>query len=217
MSKTKKSSKAERIEMKKQQILAARKKQDTVVISSIVLLGVLIIFAVFFLDFGGNKKADSRPPATTVGASQSVSQPAGDDNSGANSTAVAYAPKLDKAGNRISLPVAAFADSEAKYYEYPSDDGINIRYFVLKSSDGIIRAAFDACDVCWQAGLGYEQSGDKMVCRNCGRQFASARINEVQGGCNPAPLKREIVGDNLVIDINDILAGRQYFNLGGRG
>jgi uncharacterized membrane protein len=217
MSKTNNSSKAERIEKKKQQILAARKKQDTVVISSIVFIGVLILLGIFFLDFGGNKKADSRPPATTVGASQSVSQQAGDDNPAADSTAVAYAPRLDKAANRISFPVAAFDDGEAKYYEYPTDDGINIRYFVLKSSDGIVRAAFDACDVCWRAGLGYVQSGDKMVCRNCGRQFASARINEVQGGCNPAPLKREIVGDNLIIDIDDIIAGRQYFDLGGRG
>jgi uncharacterized membrane protein len=35
----------------------------------------------------------------------------------------------------------------------------------------------------------------------------------VQGGCNPAPLKRAIENDNLVIDVNDILEGKQYFDL----
>jgi uncharacterized membrane protein len=36
----------------------------------------------------------------------------------------------------------------------------------------------------------------------------------VQGGCNPAPLKRTIENGNLVIRINDILDGKQYFNFG---
>jgi hypothetical protein len=41
-----------------------------------------------------------------------------------------------------------------------TDGALTIRYFILKSSDGIIRAAFDACDVCWPAGKGYFQDGD---------------------------------------------------------
>jgi len=76
----------------------------------------------------------------------------------------------------------------------------------------VIRAAFDACDVCWREGKGYYQQGDFMVCRNCGRQFASVKVNEVKGGCNPAPLERAIVGDKLVIKAADIVKGSQYFN-----
>jgi uncharacterized membrane protein len=51
-----------------------------------------------------------------------------------------------------------------------------------------------------------------MVCRNCGRRFASVLVNEVKGGCNPAPLYRTISGDQLVIQVKDILEGKQYFN-----
>jgi hypothetical protein len=90
------------------------------------------------------------------------------------------------------------------------------KYFVLKSSDGIIRAAFDACDVCWPAGKGYYQEGDYMVCRNCGRKFASVLVNEVKGGCNPAPLNRRVENGKVVIDVKDILDGRQYFNFSGK-
>jgi uncharacterized membrane protein len=96
------------------------------------------------------------------------------------------------------------------------DGKLTIRYFVLKSSDGIIRAAFDACDVCWPAGKGYYQEGDNMVCRNCGRRFASVQVNEVKGGCNPAPLNRTLENGNLVIKIKDIQEGRQYFNFEGK-
>ena len=85
-----------------------------------------------------------------------------------------------------------------------------------RSSDGIIRAAFDACDVCWPAGKGYYQEGDYMVCRNCGRRFASVLVNEVKGGCNPAPLNRGVTGDKLLINVNDIVEGKQYFDFSGK-
>jgi len=82
----------------------------------------------------------------------------------------------------------------------------------LKSADGVVRAAFDACDVCWRSGKGYTQDGDEMVCKNCGRRFASNRINDVQGGCNPAPLNRSVEGDHLIIQAEDIVRGRAYFD-----
>jgi uncharacterized membrane protein len=55
-----------------------------------------------------------------------------------------------------------------------------------------------------------------MVCDNCGRRFASVLVNEVQGGCNPAPLRRAVRGDRLVIAVPDLLAGRRYFDFGSR-
>ncbi len=110
----------------------------------------------------------------------------------------------------VRYPVSQFNDGKARYFSHQAN-GMTIRYFVLQSSDGIIRAAFDACDVCWQAGKGYFQDGDEMVCRNCGRRFASARVNEVKGGCNPAPLNRRVEKDQLVIQVNDILEGQTFF------
>jgi uncharacterized membrane protein len=111
----------------------------------------------------------------------------------------------------VTLPVALFKDGKARHYEYRSGDK-KIRYFVLKSSDGVIRAAFDACDVCWPAGKGYFQEGDNMVCRNCGKKFASVLVNEVKGGCNPAPLDRRVEGGKVIIPIRAIEAGGGYFN-----
>ena len=111
----------------------------------------------------------------------------------------------------VSYPTNLFDDGKARHFNYKYQD-ITIRYFILKSSDGIIRAAFDACDVCWPAGKGYYQEGDYMVCRNCGRRFASVLVNEVKGGCNPAPLKRGISENRLAIHIKDIIEGQQYFD-----
>ncbi len=108
-----------------------------------------------------------------------------------------------------------FADGKARHFTHKTDDGVVIRYFILKSSDGVIRAAFDACDVCWQENKGYSQKGDFMVCNNCGKRFPSTRVNEVHGGCNPAPLKRKIENGNVLIQVADLLEGKKYFDLRG--
>lgn len=118
---------------------------------------------------------------------------------------------LKSTTTHISYPVSMFADGTARHFDFKAD-GLAIRYFILKSSDGIIRAAFDACDVCWPAGKGYYQDGDEMICRNCGRRFASVLVNEVQGGCNPAPLNRSLKDDQVILKVEDILNGKSYFN-----
>ena len=118
--------------------------------------------------------------------------------------------------DEVILPVTLFDDGKARHFQLQTEDGILIKYFILKRSDGVIRTAFDACDVCWPRGKGYYQQGDFMVCRNCGRSFASVKVNEVKGGCNPAPLKRRVEGENLVILAKDIIEGRQYFDFSKR-
>jgi len=40
--------------------------------------------------------------------------------------------------------------------------------------------------------------------------------SEVKGGCNPAPLNRKMVDGKVVIQIDDILKGGQYFDFSRR-
>ena len=118
----------------------------------------------------------------------------------------------------FSYPVSDFEDGKAKYFTYRTPRGLTIRYFIMKSTDGVIRAALDACDTCWSSGKGYRQESDTMACNNCGLKFPSNRINEVKGGCNPAPLTRKIVGDQVIIKARDIVReGSFYFDYDRRG
>ncbi len=123
-------------------------------------------------------------------------------------TTVLAGMQLDK--DQVSIPLNEVSDGQAHYYSVDVD-GMPIKFFVLKSRDGIIRVAFDACDVCYRSRKGYSQDGDFMICNNCGMRFHSTRINVVQGGCNPSPLKRTTEGDNLIIKIDDIRSGKKYF------
>jgi uncharacterized membrane protein len=131
-------------------------------------------------------------------------------------TSLPVATGVAATGDVVAIPVATFDDGKARYFEHRHGD-LTIRYFAVKSADGVIRAAFDACDVCWRAGKGYTQDGDYMVCRNCGMRFHSNRVNEVKGGCNPAPLERRVENGRLLIRVSDITAGKGYFDFGRKG
>ncbi len=110
----------------------------------------------------------------------------------------------------IRIPLSELS-STAKFYDYTLADNRKMRFFALKSSDGVYRAALDACDTCYHAKKGYHQEGDDMVCNNCGLHFHSAQVNEVHGGCNPVGLPRAIEGDALIIKASDLVARQQYF------
>ena len=146
---------------------------------------------------------------------QSAATPSASSPPSVSTAAVPAAGSAVAAPELVSYPVSLFEDGKAKHFDFQDGDN-NIRYFVIKSADGVVRAAFDACDVCWPAGKGYYQEGDAMVCRNCGRKFASNLVNEVQGGCNPAPLKRRVENGMLVIHPDDIRNGASYFNFKGK-
>jgi hypothetical protein len=119
-------------------------------------------------------------------------------------------PEVVAQGGVVRLPLSEFEDGRARFYAFVGG-GRPIEFFVLKSTDGVVRAALNACDVCFEARRGYHQEGPVMVCNNCGRRFPSTRINVVQGGCNPAPLRSTIDGSSLVIDVQDLVAGQRYF------
>ena len=113
-------------------------------------------------------------------------------------------------GGDVKIALADVNDGKAHFYSYDAN-GVQVKYFVMKSADGVYRAAFDACDVCYPNKKGYHQEGDQMVCNNCGRRFDSAKINVLEGGCNPSPLDRAEKGKQLVIATSDLQAGVQYF------
>ena len=111
---------------------------------------------------------------------------------------------------KLRFASADFADGKARFYRFDGSSG-SIDFFVVRSQDGVIRAAFDTCDVCYRERKGYRQEGNDMVCNNCDQHFRTDLVNVVKGGCNPAPLEREQIGESLVIAVSDIERGIGYF------
>lgn len=186
----------------------------------VLIVGVAVVLSLI----GGTVFVLMRP---STAASESPSQSAGDSSqdsadlaqfrTGSQGLLVKAAtighdpyPLVVAEDGAVRLPVSTFDDYKAHHYTY-MHEGRPIEFFVLKSKDGVVRAAFNACDVCFPAKKGYTQDGDEMVCNNCGRRFPADQINEVRGGCNPSPLDRTVDGDTLVIQVADIVKGLGYF------
>ena len=152
----------------------------------------------------------SRRPAVVRGAVVPVAdRPTFGGLAATANSRIVHEPVSAEAG-RIVFEAQSFSDGVARFYSADLD-GKTVKFFVLRSSDGVIRSAFDACDVCYPSRRGYRQEGDMMICNNCGQRFASVRINVDQGGCNPAPLVRTADGSAIIITLADLSHGRRFF------
>ena len=113
--------------------------------------------------------------------------------------------------SEIKIPLSDVG-AQAKFYDF-SIENKPVRFFAVEGNDGIIRTAFDACDVCG-GRKGYRQEGNDMVCNNCGRHFAIDSLgtkNLAGGGCWPTYLPHETNGEYIIIDENDLSNMRGVF------
>ncbi len=121
-------------------------------------------------------------------------------------------PVLKAAQGQILIPVAEVSDGMAHFFTYQGG-GTDVNFFVVKSTDGQIRAAIDSCVQCYRSLMGYRQLGEFMVCNKCNKQFHTSQINEIRGGCNPVPLDRTLAGANLAIPEAELIQGAAYFRI----
>ena len=118
--------------------------------------------------------------------------------------------KIKPEGDEIKIAINKVNDGRPHYYKIDLSEK-EIKFFVLMSDDGIVRVAFDACDVCYPEARGYRQEGDFMICNNCGQSFHESRINIIKGGCNPAPVDRIFDKQFVYVSIDSLEQGTVYF------
>lgn len=119
--------------------------------------------------------------------------------------------KLKPANGMVTVPVASVSDGKAHYFKIV-EGGKEIRFFIVKGSDGRLHTAFDACDVCFREKKGYEQQGEQMICTNCNQRFAVNRIGAASsGGCNPSYLPAKADATTVRVSLADLKAGARFF------
>jgi len=127
--------------------------------------------------------------------------------SGANTTTYAL---VSAENGEVRIPVSALEGGKAGYYVYGGGEKA-IKFFLVRASDGSVRAALDACQACYHAKLGYRQDGDTLVCNNCGMGFRSTDVGTVTGGCSPIPVQKRMDGQILVLKVKELEDGAKYF------
>jgi hypothetical protein len=196
MSQKKHETKTEAREGKREQFASAPEKRSGLTTPILIIIGLVLAGLVGYVVLSNRNE-----PALVTEASANRQAQASTGSAGGAVSA--------DANGEISIPLSELSP-RARFYEYRAGT-TTVRFFAIKSSDGVYRAALDACDVCFAAKKGYAQSGDDMVCQKCGNHFPSSEINEVEGGCNPVGLERKVENDRLIIKAKDLEARTSYF------
>lgn len=111
----------------------------------------------------------------------------------------------------VRLNASQFDDGQAHFFRYRTASGKEIRFFVIKSPDGELRAALDACEACYREHKGFREERQNIVCNSCDREFARPSIGVARGGCHPIPLERTVESKQLVIAPAALEIGASYF------
>ncbi|HXJ44053.1 MAG TPA: DUF2318 domain-containing protein, partial [Bryobacteraceae bacterium] len=125
-------------------------------------------------------------------------------------TALSAATPTAFSSGAVRIPVASVNDG--KLHRFSIDDqGVHVRFIVIRRADNSLAVAFDACAICGTQG--YYQKGVEVVCRNCASNIVISTIGTA-GGCNPVPLKSHVDGATLVIDEGAFDPGVRVFRKG---
>lgn len=88
----------------------------------------------------------------------------------------------------VSVPLSALEDGKLHRYGFASSNR-TVRFLALKTADGKVRTALDACEIC--GAFGYLQEGPHLICLNCVAEINPLTVGQA-GGCNPVPLEAEL-------------------------
>ncbi len=174
-----------RAERRKRELLLRRKKRmQKLMAMSVMLIAIISIVIVISMSNNPNDYDKSSEPAQS---SDVISE------------------------TEVGIPLSDISDN-AKFYSYDAN-GVKVKYFVVKGSDGDVHVAFDACDVCYREKKGYSQNGEVMRCINCGRQYPinSCGTENTAGGCWPSYLPRRIEGEYVIIEKSDLAQKKWMF------
>ncbi len=180
--------KKKRIEQEKREAARLQKKNKTVTTSILLVviigIGIAGVFIVMNLSGGGHE------------GYQPINE----------------TPNTNTGTSSVAIPVNGITNS-AQFHTYNSN-GVTVRYFLARGSDGQVHIAADACDVCYDNKRGYKQTGDVMTCNNCGQEFSinSIGTDNIAGGCWPSYIPMSINSGDVIIQNSALDAKSYMFN-----
>ena len=162
---------------------------------SIIVFCALIIGAYYMAQ--GNKVTDKPSGASIINNSDKPSQNKFNGEEGES---------VNLVGDEVQIAESEFEGSTANFYNTVLSSGETVYYFVVRDSDGIFRAAANACQVCFDERKGFHQEGDYMVCDTCRSKYPLSKIATEKGGCNPGPINPnlEVIDGNVIIKEADL-------------
>lgn len=108
----------------------------------------------------------------------------------------------------IIVSLSDLEDGHLHRYSYKASDGIDMRFFLIKKSEGAYGVVLDACEICGPSG--YFERGNDVVCKLCDVVMNRGTIG-FKGGCNPIPIPYIVHDEKIKIDTKDLDAQSSVF------
>lgn len=108
----------------------------------------------------------------------------------------------------IIIPLSELEDMRLHRYQYTAADGVQMRFFLIKKSQGSYGVVLDACEICGPSG--YYERGDDVICKLCDVVMNRGTIG-FKGGCNPIPIPYIVHDEKIKINTQDLDANSFVF------
>ena len=164
-----------------------KKKKKTQMMYIVVIACIIMASVTFFILFNNR----------VIGTNnKDIGETIGDQNDG-----YVYVDQLD------------ISNGQLHYYEYTAENNKNVRYFLVKASDGSIRGAVDLCVKLHPDKSGWMIYQDYyVVCKDERCSYPIAGIGTSQPGCcKPIALSVEVVEENVRISTEELEIASKYF------
>lgn len=198
------------------------RRANKIIIGALVLAALAVVIIVIVKGPGrktSEKQAassqtyvnNSEPASSTPAVAPQPTTPSSPSTPAA--TASPPHATLALSGGAVSIDAQPLADGQARFYTVQLPQGNAVNFFVVKDGAGVIRAAADACQVCYQQKKGFHQEGTEIVCNNCGNRYPVEKIATEKGGCNPGPINPalQVAGASITISQAELDQVAQLF------
>ena len=136
------------------------------------------------------------------------------------------AQALTPSGGLVTIPLAGVGDGALHRYSI-NDQGLEIRFFVIRLGVGKFATAFDACHACYSYGHYYLKEG-QLICSQCDAPAPLSKLHPSLGeegvdpensgsmegnGCYPIYLPSRIRNGAIEVTLADLRSQRKYFDI----
>ncbi|MEM1203425.1 MAG: Fe-S-containing protein [Acidobacteriota bacterium] len=111
----------------------------------------------------------------------------------------------------VRIPIGDLGPLEVRFYRFLNYGNQEVKFLVGRDGEGILQVAFDASETDYKRKRGFRHEGEWLVNNKCDTACRLSEVNGGGGGCAPVPMEHTVVGNDLVLQETDVLAGWRYF------
>ncbi len=111
----------------------------------------------------------------------------------------------------VKIDLRDFAPLEVRFYRFLNAGNQEIEFLVGRDEQGVVQVGFNTSENHYKTRRGFSAQGEWIIDNKCETSTRLSGVNESSGVCRPIALKHEVVGDELILQEPDILAGWRYF------